>query len=202
MLIGCMVVPSIRAAAQVQELEQLALDIEKLAQMKSILNEMYDGYKILTQGYDAVRNLAKGNFDLHSVFLNSLLSINPSVKSYVRVADIISSQTTLVSEYKSAMSAFSHSGSFSPAELNYLASVYSNLVDKSIDNLDELVMVLTDSELRMSDGERVITIDHIYNEMQEKLNFLRQFNGRAGVLASQRQATLHQLNTLQSLIGQ
>jgi hypothetical protein len=191
-----------RAAAQAQELEQLALDIEKLAQMKSILNEMYDGYKMLTQGYDAVRNLAKGNFDLHAVFLNSLLSINPSVKNYVRVGDIISSQITMVAEYKSALSSFSHSGAFTPSELSYLANVYSNLVDKSMDNLDELVMVLTESELRMSDGERVITIDHIFNEMQEKLNFLRQFNGRAGVVASQRQATLHQLNTLQSLFGQ
>lgn len=194
--------PVIRATAQIQELEQLALDIEKLARMKSILNEMYDGYKILTKGYDAVRNLAKGNFDLHSIFLNSLLTVNPTVKNYVRVADIISSQAKLVSEYKSAMKMFTHAGVFSASELNYLTGVYSNLVDKSLDNLDELVMVLTDSELRMSDGERITTIDHIYEDMQEKLSFLRQFNGRAGVLVSQRQATIRDLNNIKSLFGQ
>ncbi|HVU97745.1 MAG TPA: hypothetical protein VHE34_21120 [Puia sp.] len=194
--------PTARANAQAQELEQLALDIEKLARMKSILNEMYDGYKILTQGYDAVRNLAKGNFDLHSVFLNSLLAVNPSVKQYVRVADIISSQATLVTEYKSALTAFRKSGAFSASELNYLASVYGNLANKSLDNLDELVMILTDSELRMSDAERVTAIDHIYEDMQQKLAFLRQFNGRTGMLASQRQRTLQDINSIKPLFGQ
>jgi len=194
--------PTTGLVAQVQELEQLALDIEKLAQMKSILNEMYDGYKILTQGYDAVRNLAKGNFDLHSVFLNSLLTVNPSVKKYVRVADIISSQGALVSEYKTAFAAFNHAGVFSASELNYLSGVYTNLVDKSLDNLDELVMVLTDSELRMSDAERIAAIDGIYGDIQRKLSFLRQFNGRTGVLAEQRHHILQEINTLKSLYGQ
>lgn len=199
---GCFFLAGEKVNAQAQELEQLALDIEKLAQMKSILQEMYKGYQILTQGYNAVKNMAHGNFDLHSAFLNSLLTVNPAVKNYVRVADIISSQATLIKEYKAALSNFKGAGVFSAAELNYFTDVYSNLVDKSLDNLNELLMVLTDNQLRMSDAERVTTIDHLYNDMQDKLAFLRQFNGRASVMAAQRMHGLQDINTLKSLYGQ
>lgn len=194
--------PVYKAAAQVQQLEQLALDIEKLYQMKSILSEMYTGYKIMTTGYNAVKSIAEGNFNLHNAFLNSLLSVSPNVKSYVRIADIIASQATLVSEYKSGMKAFQGSGSFSVNELSYFSTVYGNLVDKSIDNLDELAMIITDNQLRMSDAERLAAIDRIYNDMQDKVNFLNHFNNNAAMLATQRTSTQQQYGVLQSLYGQ
>lgn len=190
------------AQCQAKELEQLALDIEKLSEMKSILSEMYKGYEILSGGYNTIKSLAEGNFNLHSAYLNGLLQVSPAVKNYVRVADIISDQATLVSEYKSAYSAFSSSGAFTAAELNYITGVYANLFNKSLDNLDELVMVLTDSKLRASDAERLSDIDHIYNDMQDKLSFLRMFNGKAGILASGRQQSIQDNSNLKSLFGQ
>jgi len=189
------------ANAQAEELEQLALDTEKLAQMKSILSEMYKGYQILTNGYNAIKSLAEGNFNLHSTYLTGLLQVSPAVKNYVRVADIIAAQSTLVTEYKSALSAFKKSGAFNFSELSYISSVYENLFTKSLDNLDELVMVLTDDQLRANDAERLAAIDRIYNDVQDKLSFIRSFNGKTGMLASQRQRQLQENNTLSRLIG-
>jgi len=194
-------IPYHRASAQLQEAEQLALDIEKLAQFKSILSEMYKGYQILTSGYNAVKSLAEGNFNLHNAFLNGLLTVSPTVKQYVRVADIISAQLEMVSEYKSALSSFQKAASFSPTELNYISGVFGNLVDRSIDNLTELAMVLTDGQLRMNDAERLSSIDKIYQDMQDKVDFLRDFNGRASTLSSQRQQQSQELSNLQSLYG-
>ncbi len=193
-------IPSI-AKAQVEELEQLALDVEKLAQMKSILTEMYKGYQILTGGYNTIKSLAEGNFNLHSTYLTGLLEVSPAVKNYVRVADIISAQATLLSEYKAALNSWKSTGSFSASELNYFSQVYSNLVSRSLDNLDELVMVLTSNQLRANDAERLAAIDHIYNDMQDKLAFLRAFNGKTGALAAQRQHDQQQNHLLQSLYG-
>ena len=196
------VITPCHVSAQAEELEQLALDIEKLAAMKSILKEMYTGYKILTDGYNTIKSIAEGNFNLHNAYLNGLLQVTPGIKNYVRVADIISAQATLVSEYKAAFSTFNQSGAFSATELNYITGVYANLLNKSLDDLEALVMVLTDGTIRASDAERLSAIDHIYNSMQDKLAFLRMFNGKAGVLGTQRQTELQQTQTLQSLFGQ
>lgn len=201
-LILFLLTTAIHCSAQVQELEQLALDIEKLSQMKAILQEMYKGYQILTGGYNTIKSLAQGNFNLHNAFLTGLLTVSPTVKNYVRVADIVNAQATLVSEYKAAQKQFSETGAFTTAELNYISSVYSNLLNRSLDNLDELAMVLTDNTLRMSDAERLSAIDHIYADMQDKLTFLRQFNGRAGILGGQRQQLLQDNQNLRHLFGQ
>jgi hypothetical protein len=190
------------ARAQAAELEQLALDIQKLSAMKSILSEMYNGYQILSGGYNTIKSISEGNFNLHSAYLNGLLQVSPSVKNYVRVADIISTQVTLISEYQSAFKSFSASGVFSASELNYITGVYTNLFNRSIDNLEELAMILTDNKLRSSDAERLATIDHIYDDMQDKLSFLRLFNGQAAVMGSGRQHDLQENNTLKSLFGQ
>lgn len=198
---GSLIIPR-STRAQAAELEQLALDIQKLAAMKSILSEMYKGYQILTGGYNTIKSIAEGNFNLHSAYLNGLLQVSPSVKNYVRVADILSAQATLVTEYKSAFSSFSGSGVFTATELSYISSVYGNLLNCSIDNLEELAMILTDNTLRSSDAERLSAIDHIYDDMQDKLSFLRLFNGQAAVLGSQRQHELLQNNTLKNLFGQ
>lgn len=65
-------------------------------------------------------------------------------------------------------------------------NVYTNLFSKSLQNLEELTMVITAGKLRMSDDERINAIDRIYNDIADKLVFLRTFNKENNVLAIQR----------------
>jgi hypothetical protein len=200
LLIGGLI-ETIPAKAQVQELEELALDIQKLAALKSILKEMYQGYQILTTGYNAVKDISEGNFNLHKLFLDNLLSVSPTVKKYVRIVDIINAQELLVKDYKSALSHFSGIGLFNSSDITYLQSVYGNLFNRSLDNLDELLMVITDGKLRASDAERLGAIDRIYKDMEDKLEFLHAFNNTAELLATQREKAMEENQALQRLYG-
>jgi hypothetical protein len=116
---------------------------------------MYDGYKVLHKGYTAVKDISEGNFTLHQSFLNGLLEVSPVVKKYSRVADIISYQLRIVKEYKAAFSQFRADKQFTPEEIEYLGRVYKNLFEQSIKSLDELALVITSGQLRMSDDERL-----------------------------------------------
>jgi hypothetical protein len=55
-----------------QLLEQLSLDVQKLSELKTILQDMYTDYAIVNKGYTDIRNIAKGNFKLHQLFLDGL----------------------------------------------------------------------------------------------------------------------------------
>lgn len=190
---------SLKVSAQAQEIEQLMLDIEKLTQFKSILADMKAGYQIYEQGYGTISNLSKGNFDLHNAYLTGLMAISPAVRNYGRVAEIISQQASLVSEYKRANNSFKQSGSFSADELSYMSNVYSRLIDQSLDNLDELNTLLTANKLRMSDADRIKGIDRIYRSSTDQLNFLRAFNRQGIILSLQRAKDNNDLNTLKKL---
>jgi DNA repair ATPase RecN len=188
-----------RVNAQAQEMQQLILNIEKLAQFRQILKDMKKGYEILNGGYNTVKNLSKGNFDLHKTFLDALMQVSPTVRKYRRIGDIIDSQVFLVKEYKVAFTRFRNSGNFNPDEIAYLEKVYDNLFQQSLRNLDELTTIITANKLRMSDDERLTAIDKIYADMQDKLLFLRSFNNDASVLALQRAKEQNDVNTMRSI---
>ena len=173
-------------AAQSAEVQQLLLNIEKLAQLKKILTNMKKGYQIVSTGYNTIKDISKGSFNIHQTFLDGLLQVSPAVKKYKRIADIISLQTQLVKEYKSALRKFQSSNLFNETEITYMGNVYTNLFSKSLQNLDELAMVITANKLRMSDDERLNAIDRIFNDISDKIIFLRTFNKENNLLAIQR----------------
>jgi hypothetical protein len=198
-IVGLLLFISVQAHAQLSDAQQLILDIEKLTQLKSILSDMKTGYQIYNQGYGTISGLAKGNFDLHNVYLTGLLAVSPTVKNYTRVAEIILQQASLVSEYKRANSAFKQSGSFSAGELSYMSDVYTRLINQSLDNLDELNTILSDSKLRMSDAERIKGIDRVYASSTDQLQCLRAFNRQGIILSLQRSKDLNDTQSLKQL---
>ena len=185
--------------AQAQEMQQLILNIEKLAQFRQILKDMKKGYEILNGGYNTVKKLSKGNFDLHETFLDALMQVSPTVRNYRRVGDIVNCQVLLVKDYKAAFYRFKNSGNFNPDEIAYLQRVYNNLFKQSLRNIDELTSVITANKMRMSDDERLVAIDKIYVDMQDKLLFLRSFNNNTSVLAIQRAKERNDVNAMRSI---
>lgn len=188
-------------SAQTAEAQQLMLNVQKLAQLRKILSNMKKGYEIVSNGYNTIKDISKGNFNLHDAFLNALLQVSPTVKKYKKVADIITCQSQIVKEYKSAFNRFKASNLFNVSEINYMEEVYKNLFNKSLQDLNELTIVITAGKLRMSDDERIAAIDRIYNEISDKLVFLRSFNNEGNVLAVQRGREMVDTKVSQKLNG-
>ena len=169
--------------AQEQEVQQLLLNVEKLAQFVKILNDLYKGYEILKDGYNAIKNISEGNFSIHKLFLDGLMQVSPAVKKYKRVADIVEYQVRIVNTYKSAYNSFKQDNNFSPVEIEYMGQVYGNLTELCLKNVDDLITVTTAGKLRMSDNERIEAIDRIYVEVTKEWGFLNQFNNTAKLLS-------------------
>jgi len=199
LFVGCFGFTPVSVQAQSTEVQQLLLNVEKLSQFKNILKDMKAGYQIISSGYNAVRDISKGNFSLHETFLDGLLAVSPELKKYHKIAGIIKAQGTILSEYKAAFAAFNASGRFTIEELDYLSSVYRGLNKQSLANLDVLLMVITAGELRMSDDQRLSEIDRIYDDMNEKLTFLRHFNAQGIGIARQRKLEQRDVSSMQEL---
>lgn len=192
-------VAAVSAEAQTQEATQLLLNYEKLKQLEEILDNMYKGYKVLTKGYNRIKDIAEGNYSLHQVFLDGLFAVNPSVAKYKRIPIIIRYQSLLMKEYRRAFSRFRNDPNLTPDEIMYLENVYSYLVSQSLRNLEELAMIVTANKLRMSDDERIQSIDRIYFDIENKLSFLRYFNNSTQVLVAQRAKEGSEVGTVKKL---
>jgi hypothetical protein len=129
------------------------------------------------------------------------LEVSPSVRKYKKIQGIIDCQLRIVTEYKSAYRNFKESSQFDPGELEYISKVYSNLFQQSLKNLDALGLVIMDGKLRMSDEERLNTIDQLWGDMQDQLSFLRHFNNQNKVLALQRARERKEIRAAKDLYG-
>lgn len=184
------------AKAQAEELQQLALNIEKLAQFKQILSDLKAGYQVVSKGYGTIKDIAEGNFSLHKTFLDGLYMVSPEVKKYYRIVQIIEYQIVLIKEFKGSIERIKADQTFTVQELEYLAQVYERILKSSLRNLDELTLILTANQLRMSDDERLKAIDAIYEDMLDKLEFVRHFNSRNRVLSIQRMKEKSDISTI------
>ncbi|HEV2478075.1 MAG TPA: TerB family tellurite resistance protein [Puia sp.] len=187
--------------AQGFDIQQLILDVQKLATLKGMLTDMKNGYAALDQDYSAIRDIAKGNFNLHEAFLDGLLLVSPTVRSYQRAADIVSLQTSLVSKYQNAWPFFQQTYSSRPAELAVIGRVYGGLLYDGLQDLNDLSTVLTDGTVRASDAERMQQIDVIYQRMADRVAFIDRFNNSTALLAAQRQGVYDEDHTIQNLHG-
>jgi DNA repair ATPase RecN len=178
----------ISSNAQSAEVQQLLLNVEKLAQFKKILKNMKDAYKIIFKGYTAVKVLSQGNFNLHKTFLDGLMEVSPAVKKYKRIADIFNYQLRITKEYRAAYNHFRDDKQFTPQEIEYMGKVYSNLFNETLKSLEELGMVVTAGKLRMSDDERLQAIDKIYETVINQYSFLNEFNNNTAILSLQRKS--------------
>jgi hypothetical protein len=190
-----------RSFAQSDEAQQLLLNVEKLAQLKQILSDLKKGYTIVSTGYDAIRNISAANFSLHKTFLDGLLEVSTTVRNYRKIGQIINFQLAITTESKRAFKRFKGEGNLNIDEIEYLGKVYNNLLSESLRNLDALTDVIRSDKLRMSDDERLSYIDSIYDDILEKLQFLRQFNNNTSILLLQRARERKDTRTLKSIYG-
>ena len=169
---------------------RLVLDVQKLKQLKTILKDMQTGYTMLSNGYRVIRDVSKGNFHLHDLFISGLLRVDPALQTYTGVADIIRAGKDLVHGCRSALQQLNAQEGLPEAESRQLAALYDQLLEGCLQELNTLAMVLTSGTLQMEDAQRLRVIDQLDRNMRDMLRFLGHVNRQAGGwLHSQAQRT-------------
>lgn len=197
----CLSAGNVRAQSIAQLIEQLTLDIQKLSELKTILKDMREGYQVLDKGYTTIRDIVKGNFNLHKTFLDGLLAVSPPVRQYYKVAAIIDKERSIANECRTAKQRWVTSGLFTGGERRYIQELYGGMTGRAAKHLDRLTMVLTADEMRMSDAERIKAIDRIDADVGEQLEGLRRFNEGLTIQALQRARELNNVQKLKSIYG-
>ena len=182
-----------------QLVEQLILDKEKLTSLKANLQQMDNGYTLLKNGYTNVRNIAKGTFSLHKAYLDALLLVSPAIRNDPRIATIINAEYSIVAGYHAANARWSGSGVFTPQEMSYIIDLYSMLLQRCMQSIEELTMVLTADQLRMSDGQPMQAIGRIDADTKQQLSILQQLDNNLSLQTEQRLKEQGDINTLESI---
>jgi hypothetical protein len=183
-----------------QFLDQQATELkyyeQQIAYLQLYMGYLQKGYQIAQSGLSEITAIKKGEFNLHQSFFSSLVSVNTQISRYARVADIISMQLSILSNFKKTLQ---QARFYSSSEISYLQSVYSNLASECSKNLTQLIALITDATLTMHDDERIRRIDNIYADTKDQYAFSQSFTSEASLLSAQRADELSEIDFLNQL---
>lgn len=138
---------------------------------------------------------------LYSNYYNELWQIKSVITYYKRLKDLTEKQIAIVDEYHWAWALFTKDKHFSPEELSYMETVYSGILQSSIKNLDQILLVVNSFETQMPDAKRLEIINAAANQMDINYNDLKRFNTQNSMLSIQRAKSVNEVVTLKELYG-
>jgi hypothetical protein len=175
--------------------------LQQIAALQVYLGHVKKGYDVVGKGLGTIRNIKKGDLNLHRDFLGSFKLVNPAIKKYAKVADVIVLQGRIIKETKKTLQGMREIGQFTTEELDYCKIVFDHLLEECLQRIEELLLVITSSELEMKDDERIKRIDALYTDMQSKYAFSSSFSEEMGLLSIQRMGEQMEINRSKILNG-
>jgi hypothetical protein len=160
--------------------------LQQIVALKVYTGYLSKGYSIAKNGLNTIKSFKNGDLLQHTNYFNSLVTVNPKVKRYVKVAEIITMQLSIAKQAASAIRNFKRNRHFTQAEITYLQRVLNSMLSDCANNLDELFSLISNGNLQMKDDERIKAIDKLYVDMQDKQQFRRSFCNNAAGLSIQR----------------
>jgi hypothetical protein len=173
--------------------------LEQIAKLEVLLAELKKGYDIVNKGLNLINDIKHGDFNLHSDYFNSLSTVKGPIKNDSKIAAMIAMQVQMVTNYSKFMQSYKNAKVFTTSELNYLANVYSALLNDVAEDIGLLTDIITDGTLQMKDDERIHQIDQLYQTTHEQYEFESVFHSQIQLQALQRQKSLQEIQHLQIL---
>jgi hypothetical protein len=148
-----------------------------------------------------ITDWVQGIKDLYSDYYKELSEVKQIIQDYDKVKTIVELQERIVSEYNSASALFKQDKHFTASELSYMGQVYSGIIDESLKNLDQLLLVVNAFVTQMTDEKRMDIINSASKGMQKNYNDLKQFDNQSILLSLQRSTDNDDLQTVKNLYG-
>lgn len=139
--------------------------------------------------------------NLYSQYYDELWKIKSAIAYYKRIKDLTEKQMAIVNEYKWAWNLFKQDKHFNIEELDYMEKVYTGILEESINNLDQILLVLSSFKTQMTDAERLIIINKAADQMDANYTSLKKFNTQNISTSIQRANSLDETARLKEIYG-
>ena len=138
---------------------------------------------------------------LYKKYYDELWQVRQTLATYHRVALIIQRQKQLVEQYSFTWQMVSQDKHFTRSEIDYIYVIYTGILNDSLYNLDQLLMVINSFKTQMSDAKRLEIINKAGDGIEKNYQDMQQFNNQNIQLSLNRAKDEHEVMTIKKLYG-
>lgn len=183
------------------QLKQRKVLLQQIAALKVYTDYAQKGYSVVKKGLTTIGDFKRGEFNLHSDYFNSLKTVNPKIKTYAKVGEIIALQLKIIKSSSFIIRQVQWDDLFHGNEIAYIKRVVDRLIENCDGNLEELLIIVTDGQLEMKEEERMKRIDALYLNMLENYSFGESFTKQTRLMVLSRAKEKKDLKTSRDLNG-
>jgi len=111
-------------------------------------------------------------------YYDELQQVRAIISYYQRIKSIGQKQAGLLRAYQKAWGLIRKDGHFSSDEIQYMGRVYNGILDESVENLDQIMLVINSFKTEMSDAKRMEIINAAADKIDQNYADLLQFNSK------------------------
>ncbi|MBN8836134.1 MAG: hypothetical protein J0I09_02665 [Sphingobacteriia bacterium] len=161
--------------------------VQQIAGLQVYFQFAKQGYDIVRKGLNSIRDIKKGDFNIHNTFFTSLKNVNPAIKKYQKAIDIISIEAATIVQAKKTLKLLKQNNGLTANEITYCESVINFMLQECLKLIDQFLLIITSGNLEMKDDERIRQVDALYADVQDKHAFCSSFANQIKLLILQRQ---------------
>lgn len=138
---------------------------------------------------------------IYAEYFDELHKVRTIIAYYHKIKAITEKQVNIVEHYKKAFALFKRDDHFTMKEIEYMEKVYSGIFEESLQNLDQLFLVINSFSTSMTDAERLVIIDEVNEQINRNYYDLIQFNEQNKLISLQRAKSQQEIQATKALYG-
>lgn len=213
-LIQILALPAQQAKAQIPIVEIIKAGVKKVIKavdlkIQRLQNEtiwMQNAQKTLENvlsklKLDEISDWAEKQEEQYRKYYEELATVKAIIAYYQRIRDITQKQVRLVNEYNRSWRLIRLDKHFTTDEIAYMATVYSGILEESMENIDQITLIVKSFTTTMSDAKRLELINNAADQVDTNYDDLMRFNHQNVLLSLQRAKTAQEVETVKQLYG-
>nr|WP_233621896.1 hypothetical protein [Flavobacterium agrisoli] len=174
--------------------------ILQIAALEVYIDYAKKGYSVVSKGLNLIGDVKKGEVNLHGDYFTSLAKINPKIRNYYKIAQIISLQLKIMKLCNKTTAHLKGVDLFHGDEIDYITRSFDRLIENCSNTLDELLIITTSDALELKDDERFARIDKLYVTMMDNYIFCQRFSSDAKLLSLSKATDKRDAKTFEDLL--
>lgn len=138
---------------------------------------------------------------LYHKYYDDLWKVRSTLETYNKISTVVQRQQQIIEQYKFTWHMVSQDDHFTSSEIDYMYRVYTGILNESVRNVEQVLLVINAYRTQMSDAKRLEIINKAALGIEKNYNDLQQFNRQNIQLSINRAKDKHEVESIKRLYG-
>jgi hypothetical protein len=175
--------------------------LQQIAALKFYAGYVKKGYETFDRGSKTISAIKSGDFNMHDVFFNDKIKLNPNLLKAVENLEIAQLHHAIKFKSKQSKGFISKTIDFSNNQKAYFSSVIANVEREAEGLYSNFKELKTKNELTMDDDERLKRLTDLKKEYLLLYQFINLFDNQIRGYNQQLKSEENDISTTKKILG-